>query len=817
MSATSYICGTERRRELVRAHATINGIDYVEVDPDDPRQLEVEFLKADGLDQFTSDQFQLLSAHGTVVPRIVEIGQTGRPTRLILTLNGTGGPGRWTLRVTASGGIDLLLSAVDFRFETLAYGDCGARALATPRVPDPAPDIDYLARDYSSFRRLMLDRLRALMPTWTETNPGDLGVTLVELLAWAADRLSYTQDAIATEAYLNTARRRVSVRRHARLVDYPMHDGCNARAWVHVQVSGDVTLPVGTRFLTQTDAPASVLPAEATKRLDEARPEVFESMHAAGLCAAHNRITFYTWADEACCLPAGATRATLQDDAKARLRLRAGDVLIFEEVLGPQTGSPSDADPAKRHAVRLTRVTPSATDTFDAKGRSTGRAPGDFVTDPLTGAGVVEIEWAAADALPFGLCLSATRETTHGGGLLENISVARGNLVLADHGATLEGEALPPPAPAATRYRPALARRPLTHAAPYDHTSAPSAASALAWTPQEAKPALRLQTAQGEWHPRRDLLDSGPRARDFVVEIEADGVATLRFGDERHGQRPVSNEAPVARYRIGNGPQGNVGADAIATVVTEETVVLAVRNPLPARGGTAPESVEEVRRGAPFAFRRQARAVTPDDWAAAAQRDPDVQRATAQVRWTGSWRTIFVAPDRLGRAEAAPEFLARMRTDLERFRLAGTDLRVIAPRYVPLDIAMLFFPQTGFSPGEVESRVRQELGASVLPDGRRGFFHPDEFSFSDPVYLSRLYARVQSVPGVWYTYISVFKRLEGGLDPDYVELRTDLKVDALPMGANEIARCDSDPDFPERGFVRVSALTRQLLLDATHR
>ena len=55
--------------------------------------------------------------------------------------------------------------------------------------------------------------------------PGRPRVALVELLAYAGDQLSYYQDAVATEAYLGTARRRVSVRRHARLVDYPMHDG----------------------------------------------------------------------------------------------------------------------------------------------------------------------------------------------------------------------------------------------------------------------------------------------------------------------------------------------------------------------------------------------------------------------------------------------------------------------------------------------------------------------------------------------------------------------------------------------------------------
>ena len=65
------------------------------------------------------------------------------------------------------------------------------------------------------------------------------------MLAYVGDHLSYQQDAVATEAYLGTARRRVSVRRHARLVDYAMHDGCNARAWVQVQVNATtlVTLP----------------------------------------------------------------------------------------------------------------------------------------------------------------------------------------------------------------------------------------------------------------------------------------------------------------------------------------------------------------------------------------------------------------------------------------------------------------------------------------------------------------------------------------------------------------------------------------------
>ncbi len=47
----------------------------------------------------------------------------------------------------------------------------------------------------------------------------ELGVALVELLAYVGDKLSDAQDAAASEAYLDTARRRISVRRRGRLVD----------------------------------------------------------------------------------------------------------------------------------------------------------------------------------------------------------------------------------------------------------------------------------------------------------------------------------------------------------------------------------------------------------------------------------------------------------------------------------------------------------------------------------------------------------------------------------------------------------------------
>ena len=74
-----------------------------------------------------------------------------------------------------------------------------------------------------------------LLPTGTsETRPTPAWPS--SSLAYVGDQLSYRQDAVTTEGYLNTCRLRTSARRHARLVDYLMHDGCNARAWVQVRL-----------------------------------------------------------------------------------------------------------------------------------------------------------------------------------------------------------------------------------------------------------------------------------------------------------------------------------------------------------------------------------------------------------------------------------------------------------------------------------------------------------------------------------------------------------------------------------------------------
>ena len=199
-------------------------------------------------------------------------------------------------------GIDPVLASIRFSFKAQCPSDFDCETQHhCPPASLPEPLLDYLAKDYASFRRLMLDRMGQLIPGGQDAHPADFSSALVEMLAHVGDLLSYRQDAVATEAYLGTARRRVSLRRHARLLDYAVHEGCNSRAFVCVEVAPQAdgrSLPARSMLLTRGVEPeAPVLRSEQLARLPEDGSLVFETLHALSLHSAHNRIALHDWGE----------------------------------------------------------------------------------------------------------------------------------------------------------------------------------------------------------------------------------------------------------------------------------------------------------------------------------------------------------------------------------------------------------------------------------------------------------------------------------------------------------------------------------------
>lgn len=767
----------------------MNGIDYLEVVSFDQKTLEIHFLRplpgqAGGVPAgppLTKDNIRIEG--GTRVKNIKAVSVAAANEVLTVQVDNAGDFSMYTFRLVVSptdteppADFDAQLAFVEFSFKAGCPSDfdCKTKDNCSDEAPEE-PRIDYLAKDFASFRQLMLDRLSLLTPDWKERNAADLLIAMVEVLAYTGDYLSYYQDAVATEAYLFKARKRVSSRRHARLLDYHVHDGCNARTWVTVEVEGGTSsdganLPAQTILLTRGNGnEVSVHPNELEKKLQEKGVILFESVEQVTLHQSQNKIEFYTWDDTSCCLPRGATRATLYSKTQQDLFLTKGQVLVLEELLGPTTGLSADADPTHRHAVRLTSV--------------------EKKIDILHGIEVWEIQWHEEDALPFSLCISAVIQ----GILIEGLSVARGNVVLTDHGITVKAEKLNPTfAPENGLYRPVLPDFGITVNAPYK-TDGP-ATGVLLQDPHQAIPAIELLNGSEVWNAKRDLLASDRFANEFVAEMESDLTVHIRFGDDTLGKKPGQGFQPEAKYRIGNGVEGNIGADAIGRVIWPLAGMLNVRNPLPAQGGKKPETIEEVRQFAPEAFRTQERAVTEADYAAKTELHPQVQKALASFRWTGSWHTVFLTIDRKNGLDIDEDFKQEIYAHLEKYRMAGYDLELRPPVLVPLEIELNVCVKPGFFRSNVKENLLEEFSRFDLPNGAKGFFHPDELTFGQPVYLSAIYQRAMAVEGVASVELKTFKR-QGR--PANQEITNGV----LMPRESEIIRLDNDPNFPENGKI----------------
>ncbi|MFE7107903.1 putative baseplate assembly protein [Streptomyces sp. NPDC057575] len=1042
MNSTTTGTTTGTRRAKVRA-AQLNGVDFVEVSDDGltltvtflgkaPHGLCAENVRIDGGRRITGIRAEDVSVEREEDPELddrlyVTLDRAGDSSRYRLSLveaDPYGRPGEMPFR-----GFDQRYHSAGFVFrpDCPAPFDCKEAPHRGESFP-AAPVIDYTARDYGTIRKLLLDRLALTTPDWAERSPADLGATLVELLAHTGDRISYQQDAVATEAYLDTARRRISVRRHVRLIDYAMHDGVGARAYVAVETAGEHTLLPGTfRFASvdiraldphDTPGPGTVIDDADLADLDErGAVEVFEPVAAdepLRLLGAHNAIRLWTWGGEATGLPKGATAATLRDEwcdpelcQERRLDLRPGDVLILEEVKGPRTGTPGDADPTHRQAVRLTSVTPGV--------------------DRIEDQPVLDVAWAAEDALRFPLCLATLQGRDCAP--VEDVSLARGNVVLVDHGRSLTrcGDGLPetvtvPHAPAVAgacgtpsfgcadrdegnaparlinfladkaecgtslsaddirelfdvvgeaetdraglglelagqhgrervvpgtsyaqaaalrtllaqsvypgiepRFHPRPGRSPITQAVAFPdpaqvskgqadrlaaiperirqrlvelwrsarsrdgldeaeiaeltvlyglktlehlelhlhpvralrellhrsdrliagklrrievltararagtvldghiaweiaHSWGPAyaaglhpdepvlrgpASAALAHDPCRALPAVRVHDGEHIWEPRRDLLESGPRDRHFVGELDDDGRLALRFGDGLNGARPTPGARLELRYRLGGGTAGNVGAEAINHLVVcreddAPVPVAGVRNPLPALGGVEPEPLQQVRQLAPLDLRRtRLRAVTAEDYAALASALPGVQRAAAEIRWTGSVQEVHVVIDAYGTGTPGPALLDSVAHALETYRRIGHDLVVSPARPTPVDIGLCVTAKPGHQHGQILAELYRVLGRGRLPGGRLGFFHPDALTFGEPVRLSRLVAVAAAVQGVESVQVTRLRRL-------FDEDRGEREEGVLRLGPLTIATCDNDPDRPENGRLEIT-------------
>ena len=674
--------------------------------------------------------------------------------QVVLTAgHATGGPPGFD-PVSASAGFVFHIDCVK---RLRLRGDHLVPARAT--VPPP---INYLAKDYPGFAQTMLDRLALLAPRWPERNPADLGVALVETLAYVADQLSYRQDVVATEAYLGTARLRTSIRRHARLVDYRIGEGANARAWLRVlldpSAADGLVLPRGTRCATSYPGcdPAGLGHDTATyQQAVDASALFFETVTDAGpLSPSLTQMPLYAWSDTRACLPVGATTATLKGSYP---KLTAGMVLVLAEAKGPVTGVAADADPTHRQPVRLTSV--------------------HVTTDPLDGTPVTEIAWHDRDALTFALPIAVVTDAAHGAqpvtGVGRGLGQRRAGRPRPPGGRRLRRDRHQP-----ARARPGTQRRPvppgaarhgpdLRHPGPGRHRRGVGRGArddpAAGAQPRTASTSTATPAGLvGDRGPARRRV--GPAEHRVRSRVETDGTAYLLFGDGMNGTRPRARDRVHASYRVGNGDRRQRGRgrrSRCSTVRRAGLAWLGVTQPDAGLGRRRPGDGRAQSSSAPGVPHAEARAVTAADYAGPAP--PATRRVSGPrrtLRWTGSWHTVFVTVERDQQARAGRRScVSGLTAYLDSYRMAGVDLEV--DEGTP-GAAARSRCRSASSPdyfaADVELALLDVFSTGTRADGSPGLFSPDRLDLGAPFYLSPLVAAAQDVDGVSSVRVTAFER-----------------------------------------------------------
>jgi predicted phage baseplate assembly protein len=561
----------------------------------------------------------------------------------------------------------------------------------------------------------LVDEVSALIPVyapqWTDHNPSDPGIAIIEMFAMLVEGLIYRLNRVPDKNYIA----------FLNLLGVPRNPPTPARTYLTFTANaGAVTVPTGTQAQTmatelqpavvfETDRGATILPINL-------RHAVVIGPYT-GPAATLN---YQDRSDVIVGPPTGKLPLTLAQNETVQLCFgfddAASDELVLSVLLDHTLAAgQADVNVVYSAADKDPQDWPSVTTATDGtaglqhNGDVRSSMPADWQAQrPTTGDSGPG--WSRVTAAAGGVVLT---DALHWLGLRVHndaaVTITAGfdrflfNSVSAHNALTIRSpEVLPGLSDGQPFQDFLLAHQPL-------------------YAPTGVGAAIAVEVGHGEpatweeWNVVEDL-PAGPVHACVVEPVR--GV--VRFGDlpdttaagkDGHGAIPPAGSAIRARtYRyVAGGRSGNVAAGSISGLGTTPAGALpagisAVTNLGPGLDGSDEEPIDETLRRAPEVLKTRDRAVTADDYENLARANTDVHTVkclTPQVNGDGSPWTyagmirapgsvyVIVVPDN-GPDDARPEPSVNLLTEVTQYLDARRDLTatltVVGPRYLPIKV-----------------------------------------------------------------------------------------------------------------------------------
>ena len=329
-----------------------------------------------------------------------------------------------------------------------------------------------------------------------------------------------------------------------------------------------------------------------------------------------------------------------------------------------------------------------------------------------------------------------------------------GNVVGASHGATIaRDEVIASGNASLPAQQAALASKPLSNA--FDGaTVVPDLdvwiRSDVEEDPVAATAALANRDRDNEmvrWQWVESLATSGPTARNFAVSQEADGRATVLFGDGENGRRlPTGRDNVVARYRVGSGAAGNVPAASLSLFARPHAGLARVTNPLAALGGVDAENLDDLRHTATRSLISLGRVVSVHDLADFAAAWPGVRKV--DVRRLPHSRDLVATL-----APGAPDVdVDALWEAVQRYAASRLDVRFVSYRERPFIVRATLFADADRDAAALCALAFDALARAYVFERR---------VLGEEVRESDITALLQRIPGVRAIHIDALQERSG--------------------------------------------------------
>lgn len=260
-----------------------------------------------------------------------------------------------------------------------------------------------------------------------------------------------------------------------------------------------------------------------------------------------------------------------------------------------------------------------------------------------------------------------------------------------------------------------------------------------------------------EYFYTSNLSDALSSSRAFTLEVTADGITQVVFGNGVNGKIPTNGAEVTVSYRRGQGSNGNLPEGFISTYDAGSNITgTYVSSSSSTSGGSDAESLESMRANIPLMFRTQDRAVSVQDFKDLALRAPQVAKATCD-------------------ATAAPNIMLYV-TPYQPDYLAANGSTLSIPADIRSGVLEYFAPRTvvgasvGVSPTvplsamdiTVTVYVREQYVAQwvkeAVQDVIDSFFQFESVYFNQTMSVGEFYRAIHNVEGVDYANITRFRK-----------------------------------------------------------